>query len=88
MTRAFVTAAAVGADPDGFRVASHTAGGVRPDNVAGAGPLESQVRQIRTPYQNQMHHGDADAGVALAADQRFAALLQGLVTHELHVYAG
>jgi dienelactone hydrolase len=84
---AFVTAATAAAHPDAFRVASHTAGGVRPDSVPGTAPSESQVGSLRAPYQ--MHHGDADRVVALSADQRFAAVLaaRGQV-HELIVYPG
>jgi dienelactone hydrolase len=84
---AFVTVALVATHPDLFRAASHTAGGVRVDGVVGAAPTESQGRAVRTPYQ--MHHGDQDAVVSLAADQRLDALLteQGTV-HELRVYPG
>jgi dienelactone hydrolase len=84
---AFVTLALVSTHPTVFRAASHTAGGVRVDGVVGAAPSESQGRAVRTPYQ--MHHGDQDAVVALAADQRFDALLGETGTlHELNVYAG
>lgn len=85
---AFVTAAAVSTYPNDFRVASHTAGGVRPDGSGvAAAPLESQVRNIRTPYQ--LHHGDADVVVPLSMDQRLASvLLSRGVLHELHVYPG
>jgi dienelactone hydrolase len=84
---AFVTAGFTAAYPDDIRVASHTAGGARPDNVAGAAPTEAQAAAIRTPYQ--WHHGDADAVVPLSMDQRFdAALTRGGVVHEGHVYAG
>lgn len=84
---AFVTVALVATHPELFRAASHTAGGVRVDGVVGAAPTESQGRAVRTPYQ--MHHGDQDAVVSLAADQRLDALLaeQGTV-HELRVYPG
>jgi dienelactone hydrolase len=84
---AFVTLALVSSHPDVFRAASHTAGGVRVDGVVGAAPTEAQGRAVRTPYQ--MHHGDQDAVVALAADQRFDALLRETSTvHELDVYPG
>jgi dienelactone hydrolase len=84
---AFVTLALVATHPDVFRAASHTAGGVRVDGVVGAAPTESQGRAVRTPYQ--MHHGDLDSVVSLAADQRFDALLtESGTTHELDVYPG
>jgi dienelactone hydrolase len=86
---AFVTAALVGASPGAFRVASHTAGGVRPAGGPGdaAAPVDSQVAGVRAPYQ--LHHGDADAVVALALDQRLAAALAARgVEHELVVYPG
>lgn len=84
---AFVTAGVLAAHPGLFRVASHTAGGARPDASAGAAPTAAQAAAIRTPYQ--LHHGDADAVVALSMDQRLAGVLlaQGVV-HELHVYPG
>ena len=82
---AFVTLALVATHPDLFRAASHTAGGVRVDGVVGAAPTESQGRAVRTPYQ--IHHGELDAVVSIAADRRFDTLLgeQGTV-HELLVY--
>ena len=84
---AFVTTATLSAHPTLFRAASHTAGGVRPANSTGAAPVESQVNSLTTPYQ--LHHGDADAVVALSADQRLATLLAGRgAVHELHVYPG
>jgi dienelactone hydrolase len=84
---AFVTTALVAAYPSDFRVASHTAGGVRTGGFDGAAPTEAQARAIRTPYQ--LHHGDADIVVSLASDQRLAAILgEGSVAVELHVYAG
>jgi dienelactone hydrolase len=85
---AFVTAAAAGAHPSLFRVASHTAGGITPNIASGfAAPTESQIAGIRTPYQ--MHHGDRDFVVLLALDQLFAAALQARgVTHDLVVYPG
>jgi len=84
---AFVTTALVGAYPNDFRVASHTAGGVRPPNVTGAAPSEAQARAIRTPYQ--LHHGDQDAVVSITLDQRLdGILLASQVPHEFHVYTG
>jgi dienelactone hydrolase len=84
---AFVTTALIGAYPNDFRVASHTAGGVRPPNVTGAAPSEAQARAIRTPYQ--LHHGDQDVVVSITLDQRLDGILQGnLVPREFHVYAG
>lgn len=84
---AFVTAALAATHPDLLRAASHTAGGVRTDGVAGPAPSEAQGRAIRTPYQ--MHHGDRDVVVALAADQRLSSLFEATgITHELHVYPG
>jgi dienelactone hydrolase len=84
---AFVTSAVLDAHPADFRVASHTAGGVLAAGVFGAAPNESQVGGIRTPYQ--LHHGDADAVVPLAADQRLADVLRAAgVPHELHIYIG
>jgi dienelactone hydrolase len=87
---AFVTAAVMGAHPESFLAASHTAGGVRPESptlLDGATPTELQASTIRAPYQ--MHHGDADVVVALSADQRLAALLSTRgVTHQLVVYPG
>lgn len=83
---AFLTAALVGAYPADFRVASHTAGGVRTGGE-GAAPTEAQTRTIRAPYQ--LHHGDIDTVVPLAMDQRLAAILQGAgIRLELHVYTG
>jgi dienelactone hydrolase len=87
---AFVTTALTGAYPFDFRVASHTAGGVRPDAggaTGAAAPTDSQARAARAPYQ--VHHGDADVVVPIAMDQRFVAMLQSSgVTHEFHVYPG
>jgi dienelactone hydrolase len=85
---AFVTTALIATYPNDFRAASHTAGGVRPDAVAGAGaPSEGQARGIRTPYQ--LHHGDADSVIPVSSDQRLANVLQaGGVSYELHVYPG
>jgi dienelactone hydrolase len=84
---AFVTTALVAAYPNDFRVASHTAGGVRLGSIAGAAPTEAQARSIRTPYQ--LHHGDQDSVVPIAQDQRLDAVLQSSgVAHEFHVYPG
>jgi dienelactone hydrolase len=85
---AFVTTALVAAYPSDFRVASHTAGGVRlPGIIAGPAPSEAQARSIRTPYQ--LHHGDQDTVVPIAQDQRLDAVLQDSgVAHEFHVYPG
>jgi dienelactone hydrolase len=84
---AFVTSAVLEAYPNDFRVASHTAGGILPAGVSGAPPNESQVRGIKTPYQ--LHHGEADDVVPVAADQRLADVLRAVgVPHELHIYAG
>jgi len=86
---AFLTAALVADRPNDFLVASHTAGGVRPDGFTGdaAAPTEAQVMTIRTPYS--MHHGDLDTTVPLASDQRLSDLLTSLgVAHELVIYPG
>lgn len=85
---AYVDVALLGAYPNDFRVASHTGGGVRPSFiVAGPAPSPAQAMTIRTPYQ--MHHGDADATVALSYDQRQDSLLAALgVDHQLYVYPG
>ena len=85
---AFVTTALVAAYPADFRVASHTAGGVKlPGIVIGPAPSEAQARAIRTPYQ--LHHGDQDMVVPIAQDQRLDAVLQASgVAHEFHVYPG
>jgi dienelactone hydrolase len=85
---AFVTSVLVGTYPNDFRVASHTAGGARPDALAdGISPSETQVRNIRLPYQ--LHHGELDALVPLASAQRFADTLRAIgVPNELYVYAG
>jgi hypothetical protein len=62
---AYVDVALLGAYPTHFRAASHTGGGVRPSFiVAGPAPAPAEALTIRTPYQ--MHHGDADAPVALS----------------------
>ena len=84
---AFLTAGLMASYPGEFRVASHTAGGVRPDFATGAAPTESQARSIRTPYQR--HHGDQDTTVPLIMDQRLADVLQSVgTTRELVVYPG
>jgi dienelactone hydrolase len=85
---AFVTTALVGAYPNDFRVASHTAGGIRlPGALAGPAPSETQARSIRTPYQ--LHHGDQDTVVPIAEDQRLDAVLQSTgVQHQFLVYPG
>jgi dienelactone hydrolase len=84
---AFVTSAVLSAHPDLFRVASHTAGGVRPDAIPGFAPADSEVIGIRAPYQ--LHHGDRDFVVLLAADERLAALLAARgVPNALLVYRG
>jgi dienelactone hydrolase len=85
---AFVTSVLVATYPSDFRVASHTAGGSRPDAAAdGISPSDTQVRNIRVPYQ--LHHGELDALVPLASAQRFADTLRATgVPYELHVYGG
>ena len=84
---AFVTTAFAAAHGDLLRVASHTAGGVRPDAIPfAAAPALTQAGLIRTPYQ--WHHGEADDVVPLAMDQLFEAALDASgVPHEGHVYA-
>jgi dienelactone hydrolase len=85
---AFVTTAFAAAHGDVLRVASHTAGGVRPDGIpVDAAPTIGQAALIRTPYQ--WHHGDADQVVPLAMDQLFEATLDaGGAPHQGHVYRG
>lgn len=85
---AFVTTALVAAYPADFRVASHTAGGIKlPGIIVGPAPSEAQARSIRTPYQ--LHHGDQDEVVPIAQDQRLDDVLQAnVVPHEFHVYPG
>lgn len=85
---AYVTAMLVSANPTDLRVASQTAGGVRPPRfVRGPAPSESQVRDIRIPYQ--LHHGELDEVVPLDYATRFASILAARrVAHELYVYAG
>jgi dienelactone hydrolase len=85
---AFVTTALVAAFPADFRVASHSAGGIKlPGIIIGPAPSEAQARSIRTPYQ--LHHGDQDTVVPIAQDQRLDAVLQANgVAHEFHVYPG
>jgi dienelactone hydrolase len=84
---AFVTTALIATYPNDFRVASHSAGGVRPNSVSGPAPSETQGTSVRTPYQ--LHHGDADVVVPIASDRRLSDLLQATgIAHELHEYAG
>lgn len=84
---AFVSEATAAAHPGLFRAASHTAGGIAPDIVSGFAPTESEIANIRAPYQ--MHHGDRDFVVPLIADQLFATALRNRgVTHELVTYPG
>jgi dienelactone hydrolase len=85
---AYLDVAVAGMYPTDFRVASHTGGGVRPDFiVAGPAPSSAQARGIRIPFQ--LHHGDADATVALSYDQRFDSLLAAIgLPHALYVYPG
>ena len=85
---AFVTTALIATYPTDFRVASHTAGGVRPDSIVlAAAPTESQGRSIRTPYQ--LHHGDVDSVVPIEFDRRLDTMLLSVGTaHELFVYTG
>jgi len=85
---AFVTTAFAATGADLLRVASHTAGGVRPDGIPfAAAPGLAQAGLIRTPYQ--WHHGGDDDVVPLALDQLFEAALDASgVPHEGHVYAG
>jgi dienelactone hydrolase len=85
---AFVTTALVAAYPADFRVASHTAGGIKLPGISiGPAPSEAQARGVRTPYQ--LHHGDQDEVVPIAQDQRLDAVLRSTgVAHELHVYPG
>jgi dienelactone hydrolase len=85
---AFVTTAFAAAHGDRLRVASHTAGGVRPDGIpVAAAPGVAQAGLIRTPYQ--WHHGSDDDVVPLALDQLFEVALDASgVAHEGHVYTG
>jgi dipeptidyl aminopeptidase/acylaminoacyl peptidase len=84
---AFVTTALIATYPTDFRVASHSAGGVRPNSVSGPAPSESQGMSVRIPYQ--LHHGDADVVVPIEADRRLSDLLRSTgVAHELHEYPG
>jgi dienelactone hydrolase len=83
---AFVTGELLGTDTRDFRVASHTAGGTTSQPTAAATHATTAER-IVTPYQ--LHHGDQDEVVALAADQELARILsRNGVTHELKVYRG
>ncbi len=83
-----MTTAFAAAHGDRLRVASHTAGGVRPDgSPIDAAPAVTQAGLIRTPYQ--WHHGSDDEVVPLALDQLFEAALDASgVAHDGHVYAG
>ncbi|HKW46571.1 MAG TPA: dienelactone hydrolase family protein [Gemmatimonadaceae bacterium] len=85
---AYVNTALAGAYPSGFRVASQTGGGVRPDFiVAGPAPSPTQAVGIRIPFQ--MHHGELDTTVPLSYDQRFDSLLTATgVEHQLYTYPG
>ena len=83
---AFVTGELLGTAPQEFLVASHTAGGTSPQSV-GAATRPATAERIVTPYQ--LHHGDADTVVSLAADQDLARILaRNGVSHELRVYPG
>jgi dienelactone hydrolase len=83
---AFVTGEVLGVYPDDFLVASHTAGGSTPVTT-GAPTHAPTAERIRTPYQ--LHHGDADTVVALAADQDLSRILDRTgAPHELRVYPG
>jgi dienelactone hydrolase len=85
---AFLGVAVAGAYPTDARVASHTAGGVRPDAIiSGPAPSSTQARGIRIPFQ--VHHGDVDATVSVSYDVRFDSLLTTMgVDHQLYVYPG
>jgi dienelactone hydrolase len=85
---AFVTTAFVAARPAEVRVASHTAGGVRPDGIPFApAPGLADAARITTPYQ--WHHGAEDDVVPVAMDQLFEAALDAAgVPHEGHRYPG
>ena len=85
---AFVTTAFAATHGDLLRVASHTAGGVRPDGIPlASAPALGQAALIRTPYQ--WHHGSDDDVVPLALDQLFETALDASgVPHEGHVYPG
>jgi dienelactone hydrolase len=85
---AFVTSVLLSTYPSDFRVASHTAGGSRPDALAdGISPSDSQVRAIRAPYQ--LHHAELDFLVPVASEQRLADTLRAVgVPTELYVYSG
>ena len=84
---AFVSQATASAHPDLFRAASHSAGGIAPNLLAGFAPTEAEISGIRAPYQ--MHHGERDFVVPLAADELFAAALRARgVVNELVTYPG
>jgi predicted esterase len=81
---AFVTAEVLGTFPDAFRAGSHTAGGTSSGQNA---TRPATAQRIRTPYQ--LHHGDADAVVAIQQDQNLDAILAAnAVPHEFHRYPG
>jgi dienelactone hydrolase len=85
---AYVTTALTGTYPQSFRVASHTAGGVRlAPFTSGPAPSETDAAGIRAAYQ--IHHGDQDVVVPISMDQRLSELLvAGQVEQQFHVYAG
>ena len=85
---AFVTTAFAATHGDLLRVASHTAGGVRPDGIpVAAAPALAQAGLIRTPYQ--WHHGSDDDVVPLALDQLLEVAFDASgVPHEGYVYDG
>jgi dienelactone hydrolase len=83
---AFVTELTAAAQPDLFRAASHTAGGIASDESLFP-PTESEIATIRAPYQ--IHHGESDSSVPLVADELFAAALSRRgVANELRTYPG
>jgi dienelactone hydrolase len=83
---AFVTGELLGTYPALFRVASHTAGGASPQPSAVA-TRSATAQRIVTPYQ--LHHGDADQVVGLAAAQELDRILSASgIPHELRVYRG
>lgn len=83
---AFVTGEVLGTHPQDFRVASHTAGGATPLST-GAATHTTTAERITTPYQ--LHHGDMDTVVTLAADQELSRILDRTgARHELRVYRG
>jgi len=81
---AFLTGQLLGTYPDGYRAASHTAGGVGSSAYA---TKEPAARNIRTPYQ--LHHGDADRTVDISLDQTLDRILtEAGAAHEFRIYAG